>query len=459
MAFGFFKKSETADILFKGGQIYTQNTDWPWVEAVACKDGLVYAVGDYEDLAELEGKHTEIVDLEGGYMLPGYIDTCGHPAMNAFRDSCLFLDAGDLEETIAQISAYASENEAADILFAYGFNEEIMKDLEPERARALLDSISMEKPVVAFGRSGFHCFVNTAAMEIVRAAAEEDQLTGVSLNYILGVLDPLDLDTLPAAIPAMQLKYSERGFTSVFDCGAPEYFSSVFQNMMIHLYQEELLRQRFYGSLLVACNVNPKAVMQKIAQFRTNCAELNGLINFTTLKLIMAGEGESSPLSGDVLRELCMDAGDRGFDIHIDAVGEAAAYDAVDALSAPRSAGYKKNAFVLALDPVSDSQELADACAQYDIVQTGLTLNSWDDPWACIKNAKTPEEAVDILTIDAAIQLGISDRYGSIEKGRHADFTIFDENPLEMKSLDEFKRLRSVMTIVNGAVVYDREEV
>jgi predicted amidohydrolase YtcJ len=68
------------------------------------------------------------------------------------------------------------------------------------------------------------------------------------------------------------------------------------------------------------------------------------------------------------------------------------------------------------------------------------------------------EEAVDMLTINAALQLGISDEYGSIERGKRADFVIFDENPLDAKTLSEFKKLRSVMTIIGGTVVYDAEE-
>ena len=123
MAFGFFKKNEVADTIFMGGKIFTQNSDLPWAEAVACKDGLILAVGDYEDLTEFEGKNTEVVDLEGKVMLPGYIDTCGHPVYNAFQDSCLFLNEGSLEEILSQISDYASANEAADIIFTFGYDE------------------------------------------------------------------------------------------------------------------------------------------------------------------------------------------------------------------------------------------------------------------------------------------------------------------------------------------------
>jgi predicted amidohydrolase YtcJ len=130
MAFGFFKKNETADTIFMGGKIFTQNSDLPWVEAVACKDGLVLAVGDYEDLVEFEGKNTDIVGLEGGFMLPGYIDTCGHPVMKAFQDSCLFLTDGGLEDIIAQISDYTGKREDAEVIFAYGYDEDILKDAD-----------------------------------------------------------------------------------------------------------------------------------------------------------------------------------------------------------------------------------------------------------------------------------------------------------------------------------------
>lgn len=452
MAFGFFKRNEMADAIFMGGKIYTQNAELPWAEAVACKDGLILAVGDYEDLAELEGRHTQVIDLEGKTLLPGYIDTCGHPAMRAFRDSCLYLREGDLTDTLAQISEYAAANEDADILFAYGYDERILQDLEAEQARELLDKICEDKPVVILGKSGFHCFVNTNAMAMVRAAAEEDEIQTVTLSYILGILEPIDLSTVPETVPEIMEAYCERGFTSVFDCGAPDLFASLYQNVLIHLYQENLIKHRFYGSLLVNCDVNPKAIMYKLSQFRTNCAELNEYVNFETLKLVVESRGEALSVSGSVLKALCMEAGDKGFDVHIDALDEAAVSEAVEALAATRSAGYKKNAFTLAHEPVSAQEELADTCFQLGIAESAITLDS-EDPWHCIANAATAEEAVEMLTVNAALQLGISGSYGSIEKGKRADFAIFEENPLEAESLDLLKEMKAAMTVLDGIIV------
>lgn len=458
MAFGFFKKNEMADTIFMGGKIYTQNSELPWVEAVACKDGLILAVGDYEDLTELEGKHTEIIDLEGKVMLPGYIDTCGHPAMRAFRDSCLYLQEGDLTDTLAQVSEYCSAKEDADIIFAYGYDEAILQGKEAEQTRAMLDQLCEEKPVVLLGKSGLHCFMNTAAMTLVRAAAEEDELQSVTLSYILGILEPIDLNMIPEAIPEMMEKYCKGGFTAVFDCGAPEFFATLYQNMMVHLYQESMIKQRYHGSLLINRDVNPNAVMHKLSQFRTNCAELNGFVNFKTLKLIVENSGEALTISNEALRELCLEAGDKGFDVHIDALDETAISEAIEALGATRSAGYKKNAFTLAHGPVSSPEELTDTCCQLGITESAVTVGTHSDHWHCIENATSVEEAVEMLTINAALQLGISNSFGSIEKGKHADFAIFDENPLEAASLSAFKKMQAALTVMDGAIVYDAEE-
>ena len=54
MAFGFFKKAQTADIIFQNGHIYTHDPDFPWADAVACQDGLITAVGDFDAMEELD---------------------------------------------------------------------------------------------------------------------------------------------------------------------------------------------------------------------------------------------------------------------------------------------------------------------------------------------------------------------------------------------------------------------
>ncbi|HEY5583215.1 MAG TPA: amidohydrolase [Ruminiclostridium sp.] len=59
------------------------------------------------------------------------------------------------------------------------------------------------------------------------------------------------------------------------------------------------------------------------------------------------------------------------------------------------------------------------------------------------------KEAMKAITINAAEIIGISDRVGSIQKGKDADIVIYDGNPFELKSQVQ-------KTIINGAIVYER---
>jgi len=59
-------------------------------------------------------------------------------------------------------------------------------------------------------------------------------------------------------------------------------------------------------------------------------------------------------------------------------------------------------------------------------------------------------EALRLITINPAIQLGIDKRVGSIEKGKDGDIAIFDGHPLSVYAIPQ-------MTIVDGVVRFDLE--
>ncbi|MBT1704967.1 amidohydrolase [Chryseosolibacter indicus] len=65
--------------------------------------------------------------------------------------------------------------------------------------------------------------------------------------------------------------------------------------------------------------------------------------------------------------------------------------------------------------------------------------------------ALTDEEALSLITINPAKQLGIDNRVGSIEVGKEADIAIFNNHPLSIYTVP-------MMTIVDGVVRFDREK-
>ena len=60
-----------ADIIYKNGKIYTVNESQLWAEAVALKDGKFLKVGTNDEILALKGAETEIIDLEGKFVMPG----------------------------------------------------------------------------------------------------------------------------------------------------------------------------------------------------------------------------------------------------------------------------------------------------------------------------------------------------------------------------------------------------
>ena len=86
-----------ADMVLENGNIYSFSWGEPSVEgvpasdapfldgtwsadaeAIAIKDGMIIAVGSSDDMAAYKGAATEVLDVKGAYIYPGFVDTHTH---------------------------------------------------------------------------------------------------------------------------------------------------------------------------------------------------------------------------------------------------------------------------------------------------------------------------------------------------------------------------------------------
>jgi hypothetical protein len=67
-----------ADLIVRGGRVYTVDDALPWAEAVAVRGERILAVGAEDEILELAGPSTEVLDASGGPVLPGFIDAHNH---------------------------------------------------------------------------------------------------------------------------------------------------------------------------------------------------------------------------------------------------------------------------------------------------------------------------------------------------------------------------------------------
>ena len=64
-------------MIFVNGDIYTQANP-ARAQAIAVRDGRVVAVGSNDDIRKLKGPHTQVVDLGGHFVMPGFNDAHVH---------------------------------------------------------------------------------------------------------------------------------------------------------------------------------------------------------------------------------------------------------------------------------------------------------------------------------------------------------------------------------------------
>ena len=68
-----------ADLILRGGHVYTADAVGRHADAVAIRGGRIVAVGFDGDVGELRGPGTRVVDVRGGLVLPGFQDAHCHP--------------------------------------------------------------------------------------------------------------------------------------------------------------------------------------------------------------------------------------------------------------------------------------------------------------------------------------------------------------------------------------------
>ena len=443
MAFGLFGKSTSADLLVVNGHIYTQDQDIPWVEAVACKDGKVLALGDARTLETYRGKTTEVLDLQGHYMTPGFIDAYGTPVLDVFRESCLFLEKEQtVEDILKTLAAELEKENTGDTLFAYGYKASLIKDLGQQEATGLLDGLNAQRPILLLSEDGYNAWINTIGLKLAQEAADEEAVEILSLPFTISVLNPFSYEEIQTAVINQAWDYASKGVTAVFNSGSPDVFDNIYQNVLVAMDQEGLLPQRHYGALSVMIGLNGEFVAHKLLQNRTKCVELDELINYNTLKLYLSPENQDT-LFGENLRAICESAMERGFDVEIQVTGKEVQLMCFQVLGTLKIGGAGKSCFTVVHNETLTDDERYAHLSPGEVLEVPLTQ----------PQSASNEEKIHSLTIGAAEKLALLDKLGTVEADKYADFAIFASNPLEGKELPPV-----VMTMVAGDIAFDIEE-
>ena len=172
---------QLADRIFLGGPVLTINDKAPRAEAVAIAGGLILAVGDRESVMAYQGKDTEIVDLEGHAMLPGFVDSHGHAVMGGLQALSANLLAPpdgavkDIASIQATLRAWMTTNkqtvDKVQLIVGFGYDQSQLKELR-HPTREDLDAVSTTIPVIIVHQSGHFGAANSKALELAGVDAD-----------------------------------------------------------------------------------------------------------------------------------------------------------------------------------------------------------------------------------------------------------------------------------------------
>ncbi|MFF3404714.1 amidohydrolase [Streptomyces sp. NPDC002742] len=151
-----------ADLLFTGGPVFTP--EGRSVTAVAVTGERITAVGNAE-VHDLIGPGTEVVDLAGRLLLPGFQDAHVHPVPAGLElAQCDLTGAKTAEDTVAAVRAYADAHPEREWITGGGWSMEAFAGGTP--TRELLDAVVPDRPVYLPNRDHHGAWVNSRALEL-----------------------------------------------------------------------------------------------------------------------------------------------------------------------------------------------------------------------------------------------------------------------------------------------------
>ena len=363
-----------ADTVFLGGRVFTATTDAPVHAAVAVRDGRILAVADEASVRALVGPDTEVVDLAGGLLVPGFQDAHVHPAVAGVQMlRCDLSGLRSLEAYLAAVADYAAAHPDAAWICGGGWSMDVVPGGIP--TRAMLDSVVPDRPVLPTNRDGHGAWVNSRALEL--AGVDRDTLDPADGRIErepdgspVGTLQEgaMDLvgDHVPVATPdealagllvAQQHLFS-LGVTSWQDAmigafpGNPDNFS-----VYLRAAEQGTLRARVVGALWWDRERGTEQIPEleqrrrtgQVGRFRATSVKImqDGIAeNFTAgmLEPYLDGCGCATANAGlsfvdpEVLAEAVRTLDRLGFQLHFHALGDRAVREVLDALAGARTA-------------------------------------------------------------------------------------------------------------------------
>ena len=361
-----------ADWVLRGGSIYTMDPAGRRYSALAVEANRIVFVGSDEAVATLIDSETEVVELNGRTVFPGFIDTHIHtmdtlPLVNG----AMLSPSQSAEEVLEALAVHVAANPDQNPVLGSGFLARAFGIDGP--TAAALDEVVGDRPALIIDEGGHTAWANSAALRAADVDKdtpdpvpgahffqrdEDGNPTGwlVEGAAIEAVTDALGLVSLPAlrkVAPNFFRDMSAVGLTAAFDAGMIDT-GDLGRQLAAEMAEQGTLPVRIVASLYVN---RPDDLVNALGRLQSlNDSYDHPFFDVTTLKLSLDGTVEAktavtiepyvlpeghraTPLLPELgVIETVVEAAGKNVDLHLHAIGDGAVRTALNAVEAAQGA-------------------------------------------------------------------------------------------------------------------------
>ena len=341
-----------------GAPTLARATQMDRAQAMAVRDARIVAVGSNAEIEKLKGKHTQVVDLGGHFVMPAFNDAHVHLANAGFEKLHVELaGARSLAEMQQRIAAAAQTTPAGDWLTGRGWDHTLWPD-QKLPTRQDLDAVTGDHPAIFTRVDGHISVANSAALKFAGITRSTPDPPGGKIDHDAqgeptGILRETVKDDLLARLPPPSPAQRRRGLELALADAAQWGITSAQDNSQWEdfLVLEDLEREGKL-TLRVAEWLPFNALLQQLQEHRAHHPKDDNLLHTTMLKGFMDGSLGSrtaamlAPYADDPgnkglaryeqakLDQMAVERVRAGFQLGFHAIGDRAVEMALDAFAA-----------------------------------------------------------------------------------------------------------------------------
>ncbi len=306
---------QAPDVIFVNGNIYTQASP-ARAQAMAVSGGRIFAIGSNDEIRKLKRNHTEVVDLGGDFVMPGFNDAHVHLAAGGLLHLEVDLvGSKSLAEMQQRIADHAKTTPPGDWIVGRGWDHTLWVG-ETLPTRPDVDSVTGDHPAIFVRVDGHIAVANTAALKAAGMWANAPDPHGGKIDRDkhgepTGIIRETAKDAMLAKVPRPSLAQRRRGIELALAEAARSGITSLQDNSEWEdfLVYEELEKQ---GKLTVRISEwlmfnQPLEVLQ---QHRAHHPAEDPMLHTAMLKGFM--DGSLGSRTAALLASYADDPGNRG---------------------------------------------------------------------------------------------------------------------------------------------------